>query len=96
MDKLYKIISVFVVTAVMIVLAYVGIIAIGIVVALGFIGLLLFSLYVRVYLPLKMKVMGKPKFTQVDPKAHTTSNPQSQAYHYSQKSEEVVDAEIVE
>jgi hypothetical protein len=96
MEKLYKIISIFVATVVMIALAYVGIIAIGIVVALGFIGLLLLSLYVRVYLPLKMKIMGKPKFTQVDPGDFSSEKSNPKGYHYSTDSKEVVDAEIIE
>ena len=97
MDKLYKIASIFVVTLVMIVLAYVGIIAIAVVVAIGFIGMLLFSIYVRFYLPLKAKLMGKPKYTKVPAgAAQSEPTPKSKPYHYSQDSKEVVDAEIID
>ena len=81
----------------MILLAYVGIIAIAIVMALGFIGIVLFSIYVRFYLPLKAKLMGKPKYTKVNPDASQSEvPPKSKPYHYSQDSKEVVDAEIID
>ena len=97
MDKLYKIVSIFVVTLVMIVLAYVGIIAIAVVVVIGFIGMLLFAGYVRLYLPLKAKIMGTPKYTKVNPGAtQSEPTPKAKPYHYSQDSKEVVDAEIID
>jgi len=97
MDKLYKIVSIFVVTLVMIFLAYLGIIAIAVVMVLGFIGILLFTAYIRLYLPLKAKIMGAPKYTKVNP-GETASQPKSKPrpYHYSQDSKEVVDAEIID